>query len=114
MNLHALESFLTTILTLGSHLLEIFGAIIILSAAVKTFFYFLTTGRCDRSARLNFARYLVFGLDFKLAGEILRTVIVRSMSEVVILASVVALRFILNLILHWEIHQEQKDQASEE
>ena len=112
-DLHALESLLTTILTLASHFLEVLGAIIILYAAVKTFLYFLNTGLCSRPVRLGLARYLVFALEFKLAGEILHTVIVRSISEVLILAAVVALRFVLNLILHWEIHQELSDEANE-
>lgn len=112
MNLHTMDALLTTVLTVSSHLLEVLGTIIIIYAAGKTFIYFLRTRGCDREARLDFARYLVFALEYKLAGEILRTVIVRSVQEVLVLASVVALRFVLNLILHWEIHQEQRDKAN--
>lgn len=77
MNIHAIETLLTTVLTLASHMLEVFGAFIIVFAGTRTFIHFLTTSRDGREARLSFARYLVFGLEFKLAGEILRTVVVR-------------------------------------
>jgi uncharacterized membrane protein len=108
-NIHAIEELLAIVILLAAHMLEVFGAIIILFAGTGTFIRFLRTSKDGREARLSFARYLVFGLEFKLAGEILRTVIVRTMNEVVILASVIVLRAILNLIVHWEIRQEKQD-----
>lgn len=109
MNIHAIEELLSQVLLLAVHMLEVFGAIIILYAGTGTFLRFLRTSKDGREARLTFARYLVFGLEFKMAGEILRTVIVRTMNEVIILASVVFLRAALNLIVHWEIRQEKQD-----
>jgi len=94
---------------MGVHLLEIFGAIIIIFAGTTVFLHFLRTSKDGREARLTFARYLVFGLEFKLAGEILRTVIVRTINEVSILAAIIFLRALLNLIVHWEIRQEKQD-----
>lgn len=108
-NMHAIEELLSSVILLAVHLLEVFGAAIILFAGTSTFVQFLRTSKDGREVRLTFARFLVFGLEFKLAGEILRTVIVRTMTEVLILASVIALRAILNLIVHWEIRQEKQD-----
>ncbi|NLZ38164.1 MAG: DUF1622 domain-containing protein [Firmicutes bacterium] len=108
MTLEAFESALNTFFSISAHILEIFGAFIIIFASIKTFIYFLSTRSAKREATLSFARFLVFGLEFKMAGEILRTVIVRSLSEILILAAVIVLRFLLNLILQWEIHQEDK------
>lgn len=104
---------LVAIITLFSHLLEVCGAIIILYAGLRTFLFFVRSGQDGREMRLAFARFLVFGLEFKLGGEILRTVVVHSLEEVFVLAAIIALRFILNLILHWEIHQERRDEANE-
>lgn len=109
MNIHAIEELLGQVILLAVHLLEVFGAVIILYAGTGIFLRFLRTSKDGREARLTFARYLVFGLEFKLAGEILRTVIVRTMNEVLILASVIFLRAALNLIVHWEIRQEKQD-----
>lgn len=107
--IHGVEELLSQVILLAVHLLEVFGAVIILYAGTGIFLRFLRTSKDGRDARLTFARYLVFGLEFKLAGEILRTVIVRTMSEVTILASVIFLRAALNLIIHWEIRQEKQD-----
>lgn len=108
-NMHAIEELLSSVILLAVHMLEVFGAVIILYAGTNIFVRFLKTSKDGREARLTFARFLVFGLEFKLAGEILRTVIVRTLNEVIILASVIALRAVLNLIVHWEIRQEKQD-----
>lgn len=110
LSLHALEESTTYVIILAAHLLEIFGAIIIFYAGVITFLRFVR-GKVDgHKARLAFARFLILGLEFKLASEILRTVIIRTLTEVYILAAIVALRATLNLIVHWEIRQEKQDQ----
>lgn len=109
MNVKNVEHLLSNVMLLGVHLLEIFGAIIIIFAGITTFLHFLRTSKDGREARLTFARYLVFGLEFKLAGEILRTVVVRTLNEVSILAAIIFLRALLNLIVHWEIRQEKQD-----
>jgi len=109
MNIHAIEELLSEVMLLGILILEIFGAVIILFAGTVIFFRFLKKSRDSRDARLTFARYLILGLEFKLAGEILRTVVVRNMNEIVILGSIIALRAILNLLVHWEIRQDKHD-----
>ena len=113
MNLHNIETVLTAVITFSSHILEVCGALIILYAGLKAFLCFVQSGRDGREIRLLFARFLVFGLEFKLGAEILRTVVVRTLQEILVLAAIIALRFILNLILHWEIHQEKRDEADE-
>ncbi|MDW7649879.1 MAG: DUF1622 domain-containing protein [Bacillota bacterium] len=109
MNIHAVEELMSEMMLLAVHMLEIFGATIILFAGTRIFIRFLRTSKDGRETRLSFARYLVFGLEFKMAGEILRTVIVRTMNEVIILAAIIFLRLTLNLIVHWEIRQEKQD-----
>lgn len=114
MSIHLFEEILTDIILVLVHVLEMFGAIIILYAGTGTFLRFLRQSKDGREERLGFARFLVFGLEFKLAGEILRTVVVRSMHEVAILASVILLRAALNLLVHWEIRQEHQDRDQPE
>ena len=46
-------------------------------------------------------------LEFKLAAEILKTVIIRNMNELIILASITLLRGFLTLIIHWEMRSEK-------
>ena len=50
------------------------------------------------------------GLEFKLGSEILRTVIVRQLSEIATVAAIIALRAALTFLIHWEIKVEKMDE----
>ncbi|MBR1417718.1 MAG: DUF1622 domain-containing protein, partial [Synergistaceae bacterium] len=50
---------------------------------------------------------IALALEFKLGGEVLRTVIVREWSELVILGAVILLRGALTFLIHWEIKTEE-------
>ena len=62
------------------------------------------------------ARGLAMGLEFKMGAEILKTVLVRSLNEILILGSIILLRAMLSLMIHYEIKAEaqhgSKDEAS--
>ena len=47
------------------------------------------------------------GLEFKLGSEILRTVIVRDLSEIAIVGCIIVLRAALTFLIHWEIKEEE-------
>lgn len=49
---------------------------------------------------------LAFALEFKLGGEILRTVITKNMNELYMLGAVILLRSFLTLVIHYEIKFE--------
>ena len=49
-----------------------------------------------------------------MGGEVLRTVIVREWSELLILGAIIVLRGILTFIIHWEIKNEKKEMAEAE
>ena len=53
---------------------------------------------------------MALGLEFKLGSEILRTVIVRDLSEIVTVAAIIALRAALTFLIHWEIKIEKEDE----
>jgi uncharacterized membrane protein len=57
--------------------------------------------------RLNLAKGMAMGLEFKLGSEILRTVVVRDMKEILTIAGIIALRAALTLLIHWEIKNEE-------
>ncbi len=56
--------------------------------------------------RLNLATGMALGLEFKLGSEILRTVIVRELSEI----AIIVLRAALTFLIHWEIKVEKADE----
>ena len=49
------------------------------------------------------------GLEFKLGGEILRTVVVRDLSEIALVGSIILLRAALTFLIHWEIKNEESE-----
>ena len=48
-------------------------------------------------------------LIVKLGSEILRTVVVRELQEIFIVAGIIALRAVLTFLIHWEIKNEEKE-----
>ena len=89
---------------LGIVLAELAGiAILIITAMKGVVSYF----KHDEHLRLELAQGIALALEFKLGGEVLRTVIVREWTELLILGAVIALRGVLAL-LHWEIKVEEE------
>jgi uncharacterized membrane protein len=86
-------------------LMEIYGSFIIFFSANRIFILFVRTTRDGTEARLNLAGHLAMGLEFLLAAEIIRTIVVRSWMELQILAAVLLLRAILSVLIIWEIKQ---------
>jgi uncharacterized membrane protein len=58
--------------------------------------------------RLSFGRFLALGLEFQLAGDILRTAVAPSFTDIGQLAAIAAIRTALNFFLRREIEQEQR------
>ena len=58
--------------------------------------------------RLKLARGLALGLEFKLGSEILHTVMMRELREILIVGLIILLRSALAVIIHWEIKIEEK------
>src|SRR5262249_38938402 len=58
--------------------------------------------------RLTMGRWLALALEFALAADILRTVMVPTWDEIGKLAAIVVLRTVLNYFLAHEIEHEQK------
>lgn len=85
--------------------LEFMGVFIIAYSGLKTFYLYLCSGLHSDShdIKLAFARNLAFALEFKLGGEILRTVITKKLDEMYVLAAIIILRAILTFVIHWEI-----------
>jgi uncharacterized membrane protein len=108
------QDLLTTIFLFFSHMLEIYGAVVIVLSGTWFFRHFLRTSKDGQHIRLNFARHLAFALEFKLGGEILRTVIVRTMEEIAFLGAIILLRGALTLLIHWEMNQDRIRSDQEE
>lgn len=61
--------------------------------------------------RLELAEGIALALEFKMGGELLRTVIVREWNELLILGCIILLRAALTFLIQWEIRVEKKQEA---
>ncbi|MFJ7300074.1 DUF1622 domain-containing protein [Streptomyces sp. NPDC099088] len=114
------ESGLRTGVDMLVRLVEAGGAIIIFVGAVVAFSRLVTVGLRERKAeifvsvRLTLGRFLLLGLEFQLASDILRTAISPTFREIGQLAAIAAIRTALNYFLGREIKEERAQIAAEE
>ena len=99
------ESILRFVVEFSTLPLELFGICILVFTAIKSFIFWL---KKDDSIRLELAQGIALALEFKLGGEVLRTVVVRDWAELGILGAIIALRATLTFLIHWEIQNEEK------
>ena len=103
--LHWAETVLKYLVQLGIILLEGTGAVVLLFSAVKSV---VRLFRKQPHARLTIAQGIALALCFKLGGEVLRTVIVREWSELLVLGAIIFLHAAMSVLIHWEIKMEEK------
>ena len=102
--LYILEEYFQLVLEYGILFLEAAGVTVLLITAAKSILVWL----CRRkSVQLGLARGIALALEFKLGGEVLRTVIVRNRNELLMLGITILLRGALTVLIHWEIKGEE-------
>ena len=97
------------------HSLELIGILIIVLGSVRALFQLFTCLRTKQpiNVMIELGRSLALGLEFKMGAEIVNTVIVREIRELLILGLVIALRAVLAILIHWEIQNERRDEQEE-
>ena len=113
---------LAHVVEVAVQVVEAAGAVIIFAGAVIAFVGFVRVSFRREgmapftSVRLDLGRFLVLGLEFQLAADILRTAVAPSFEELGQLAAVAAIRTALNFFLGREIKEEREqlrtDQAA--
>lgn len=107
------EEILSTAVNYCVLVVEGIGALIIIIGALVACWRFLRVlPRRHPGAfvpvRLGLGRYLVLGLEFQLASDVLKTAVAPSFEELGKLAAVAAIRTVLNYFLTKEIAEEQR------
>ena len=106
-----LETVLHTIIELAILLFEYIGVFVVVFSGIQGILNYI---RRKPDTRLILAQGLAMGLEFKLGSEILRTVVVRSFDEILVVGGIVVLRAALTILIHWEITNERKEKEHEE
>ena len=107
--LSELETYMYDIVEVCTSLLEFFGIVVLVTSAVRAFIRWIRRDR--QNIRLDLAQGIALALEFKMGGEVLRTVVVREWSELGILGAIIVLRAMLTFLIHWEIKNEKKDMS---
>ena len=108
--INEMEEVLYQIVQICTMLMELFGVCVLVYTALRCFVRWI---KRETEVRLSLAQGIALALEFKLGGEVLRTVVVREWAELGILGAIIVLRGLLTFLIHWEIKNEQKALAQE-
>ena len=101
-------SLLATIISVISLLIVTYGALIAILSFILNELKRITgtsTPTNIRKLRAVFGTYLLLGLEFLIASDILKTVLEPTMNELIILGGIVVVRTILSVFLNKEIKE---------
>lgn len=100
-----LGTLVSAIAPIVTHFLELIGILIIAYGSLRALWIFIKEGLSfqNKYVKITLGEALALSLEFKLGAEIIKTVIVRDLNELVILAFVVVLRIALTFVIHWEV-----------
>ena len=101
-----MQNLLDILVSNAIHLFELVGVVVLIVAGVQGVVNYI---RHDPMVRLKLAKGMALCLEFKLGSEILRTVVVRDLSEIAIVGAIIVLRAALTFLLHWEIKNEEAE-----
>ena len=103
-----LSNFIHIIVPYLVNILELMGIIVLTISAIKAFYNYIMTlfNKNVTSYKYQFSNSMATALGFKLAAEILKTVIVRTVEEVIILGAIILLRAVMSIIIHLEMKEE--------
>lgn len=103
-----LESLIELILPPIVSLCELMGIFVVAVTALKAFALYCRGLVTRRPCNIKFdlANGLATSLEFKMAAEILKTVLVRDLNELLVLGAVILLRALLSLLIHVEMRGE--------
>lgn len=85
---------------------ELIGIGILLYAVISAVIGLI---RRQPHTRLKLAEGIALSLEFKMGGELLRTVVVREWKELLILGAIILMRAALTFLIQWEIKIERKN-----
>lgn len=91
------------------HLFELMGILILTFGTFTAFYHYIMIRffRRDFDVTYELANVMITTLDFKLAAEILKTVIIKSERELIIIGSVFIIRIIMTFVLEREIKSKK-------
>ncbi len=102
---NVINNAIETVLPYIISVLEIMGILIVAFSGVRAFMQYIgnTFFKKHYDLQFLFATGLATALEFKMAAEILKTVLIREMSELIMLGAIIILRALVTILLRFEI-----------
>jgi uncharacterized membrane protein len=117
----AAETSLERVISLLQTIVEVCGAVVIMTGAAWAFFLFIRAVVSRRRGSREFARvrlalgsFISLGLEFQLASDVLRTAIAPSFRQLGELAAIAAIRTALNYFLSKELAEDRRQMTEED
>ena len=110
-----MEAFLQTVVPPTVILIELLGVVIIIIGVGKAVYHLFQNQFNFRNEDLiiEIASALSLSLEFILAAEILMTLVVSDMQQLLLLGVLLILRIIITFVLHWELNHIEENQRRE-
>lgn len=111
------EEIMHNVVMILIHIIEIIGIFIVVSGVFRAFKDYLKSMGGNLGTfelRHDLGTAMVTGLEFKMAAEILRTVIVRTKEEIVMLGAIILLREVLFFFINKDIKEHNKSHGSQD
>lgn len=104
-----LEHVIAVILPPIISVCELIGIFVVTVSAVQAFIQYLKSlfTKTHTNYKFELAQGLASGLEFKMAAEILKTVLVQELEELLILGAVILLRALLTFLIHIEMKTDK-------
>jgi uncharacterized membrane protein len=108
------EHILHFIAELLAYTLELVGILIIVVGSFRALVRLIRNfrSRGQFNVVIDLGRALALALEFKMGAEIIKTVIIHDIMELITLAIVILIRALLAVIIHWEIKMERRDEIT--
>lgn len=103
-----LENIVVYILEVLIPICELMGICVIAISSIGAFWHYIRSlfTRTQYDVKFQLAKGLALSLEFKMAAEILKTVLVRDLEELTVLAVVIGLRALLSFLIHFEMKHD--------
>jgi uncharacterized membrane protein len=108
------EHILHFVAELLAYTLELVGILIIVVGSFRALVRLIRNfrSRGQFNVVIDLGRALALALEFKMGAEIIKTVIIHDIMELITLAIVILIRALLAVIIHWEIKMERREEIT--
>lgn len=106
-----LEHLIEIVLPVVISVCELMGIFVVAVSTLRAFALYCVGWFTHMRGNIKFelADGLATSLEFKMAAEILKTVLVRDLNELMVLGAVILLRALLSLLIHFEMRGEHRN-----